>query len=201
LGYFIRVLGYKDKYISFQEVRDRLANFKGIKLSIEAGTEKSWGELFIEYDEDSPVATIERFPTSTEIGKSEIEGFIEEIEDYKPKSAVKWLKKALPKVRVVYMIRIFDGVYKAEGWNAVHAVQGYIWNKTGGILQADGEGLSNENGYHILWQFSDKVEGSYKMAIKNILGGWTVFEMDLGNIEHRQAFLNGKVPKGVRRLN
>ena len=70
-----------------------------------------------------------------------------------------------------------------------------IWNVTGGILQADGERFSNENGFHILWQFDDDAEGEWHMAIRTFLGRWKNFKMDLGNPDHREAFKNGKVPK------
>lgn len=60
-------------------------------------------------------------------------------------------------------------------------VQSAIWSVSGGILQADAEAFSNEDGYHIHWQFSDDATG----------------EMDLGEPSHRGSFWRGEVPQGV----
>ena len=65
-------------------------------------------------------------------------------------------------------------------------------------MQADGEGFTNEDGYHILWQFGEEVEGPLKMAVLGEDGRWTEFEMDLGDRRQRAAFLAGQVPDGVR---
>ena len=54
--------------------------------------------------------------------------------------------------------------------------------------------------YHILWQFSDDVEGLWRMALLNDDGSWTRFEMELGNAAHRRSFLEGRVPRGVTAL-
>jgi hypothetical protein len=64
-------------------------------------------------------------------------------------------------------------------------------------MQADGEGFTNEEGYHILWQFHDGVTGEWNMAVRNFFGQWTRFTMDLGDNLQRKEFLNGKVPKGA----
>ena len=40
----------------------------------------------------------------------------------------------------------------------------------GRILQADGEGLSNEDGYHNLWQFPEDAAGAWNMAVLDATG-------------------------------
>jgi hypothetical protein len=64
------------------------------------------------------------------------------------------------------------------------------------IVQADGEGFTNEDGYHIIWDFSDQVTGPWWMAVL-VNGRWVPFKMDLANRGHREAFLAGRVPAGV----
>jgi hypothetical protein len=56
------------------------------------------------------------------------------------------------------------------------------------------EGFSNEKGHHVLWQFSEVVEGEWNVAVLDPDGKWVAFTMDLGNLEHRRAFLDGRVP-------
>jgi len=38
------------------------------------------------------------------------------------------------------------------------------------------------------------------MAVKNMLGQWVNFRMDLGNQKQREEFWSGKVPKGAVKL-
>lgn len=64
-------------------------------------------------------------------------------------------------------------------------------------MQADFEGFSNENGHHILWQFGEDVEGEWHIAVLDHKGKWVAFTVDLGDPEHKQAFLDGRVPVGV----
>ena len=201
MGYYIRVLTLKDEFISLDEINDHLYKSNlSVTLEVEDGNANQWTQLILKHGEESHVAVIERNPTNEELGEEEIQEFLEEIEEYKPDSAVKWLKSFLPKVKVIYAFQILSGADEGDGWEAIREVQGLIWNKLGGIFQADGEGFSNEDGYHILWQFSDSVTGPWNMAVKKTFGGWTAFEMDLGDKEQRQSFLNGKVPKGVNKI-
>ena len=74
-----------------------------------------------------------------------------------------------------------------------------LHEKLGGLFQSDGEGFSNEEGAHILWQFDDDVAGPWKMAI---LQGtrWQSFMMDLENKGQRRAFLEGQLVKGGQML-
>jgi hypothetical protein len=64
-----------------------------------------------------------------------------------------------------------------------------------GLLYAEGEGWSNEDGHHLTWEFSDRVTGVWWMALRRE-EGWETFQMDLGNRAHRTAFKTGKVPAG-----
>jgi hypothetical protein len=79
----------------------------------------------------------------------------------------------------------------------VGELKAILWNQVGGIIQADAEGFTNEDGYQILWQFSDSVTGTWWMGVFQH-GSWIHFEMDLGNRQHREAFLRGEMPAGAR---
>ena len=54
-------------------------------------------------------------------------------------------------------------------------------------------GLTNEEGFHVVWQFSDSVSGPWNMAVLQD-DTWQNFKMDLGYPDHRAAFLNGETP-------
>lgn len=97
------------------------------------------------------LVTIERNPIEPHLlGEEELHEFISELQYAKPKSAAKWLKNYLPTVRVIYAFQILFHTNKEDDWKVVHTVQGNIWNTLDGIFQADGEGFSNREGYHIL---------------------------------------------------
>ncbi|MEQ1518614.1 MAG: hypothetical protein ABL931_19205, partial [Usitatibacteraceae bacterium] len=84
-----------------------------------------------------------------------------------------------------------------SGWAAIGALKGKLWNALSGIFQADGEGFSNEAGYQIVWQFSERVSGPWWMGLLKD-GAWVHFEIELGNQSHRDHFLNGQIPPGVK---
>jgi hypothetical protein len=111
------------------------------------------------------------------------------------------LKGILAKVQVIYAFQLLDLDSTSEdGGNAVQEMLACLKEKSEGFVQADGEGFSNVEGAHILWQFSDSVSGPWTMAVLDGEGDWQTFVMELGNKKHRKAFLEGRVPDGVEIL-
>ena len=82
------------------------------------------------------------------MGKNELDEFKEEIEDFKPTSSVKWLKKYFEKVKVIYTFQMLAASFEASNFEIVSSIKTRIWHITSGILQADQEGFTNEDGYH-----------------------------------------------------
>jgi hypothetical protein len=171
------------------------------KIEVEAGDEAAWNRIVLAHPDDQSIAIVRREPISpAEYESSELAEFAEEIEGERPSSAARWLVDYLPRVRVIYVFHVLAGSNRHDGWETIHAVQGEVWGAVGGIMQADGEGFSNEDGYHILWRFDEEVDGPWKMAVLGEDGRWTAFELDLGDRRQREAFLAGRVPDGVSRL-
>jgi hypothetical protein len=110
---------------------------------------------------------------------------------------VAWLRQYLPTVRVINAFQPHSGTDVNDGWTPLHRLYSLVWRHAGGILQVDGEGFSDEAGFTTLWQFGEEVRGRWNMAV-NKDGDWLHFEMDLGDKLHRQAFLSGEVPDGVK---
>jgi hypothetical protein len=200
MGYYIRVLATDATPITLDELFPCLPT-PAVELTVEAGNNAVWSQLVLRHVSGQEIAVIERNDvTAGELGADEVAEFIEEIRDALPLSAARWLTQYLPRVKAIYSFQLLKGTDVDGGWSAVHALQGRIWAKRGGILQADGEGFSNEDGYHILWQFANHVRGDWSMAILDETGRWAPFEMDLGNLEHRAAFFEGRIPEGARLL-
>jgi hypothetical protein len=195
VGYYTRVLSKDEEFPAF----DSLAQFirethPDYRLTLESGEEEEWESLLLSGNDEVEVAVIERNPVADgSLGQDEIAEFIEEIEECQPESGVDWLKDYLAEVKTVYAFQHLQGDNTEGGSNALHAVRTRLWERGDAIIQADGEGFTNEEGFHIVWQFSDKVSGRWNMGVLQD-GVWYHFEMDLGDPDHRAAFLAGEVP-------
>ena len=203
MGYYIRVLGSQDPDIHIDELIQSLAA-DGLTAKFEFDpTEQpgKWTMLDVLNADGEPLVQLERNPvTEGELGQEELDEFKDDIQNYKPASAVKWLTNYFEKVKVIYAFQMLNASFEDSNFEVVDNIKAKIWNKTKGILQADNEGFSNEDGYHILWQFSDTVTGDWSCAVRNWLGKWEKFVMDLGDTTQRQEFQDGKVPKKAKRI-
>lgn len=201
MGYYIRVLGTSDPDIHIDELIAALAN-DGLSANLyidESERADNWTIIVVSNPDGEEIMQIERNSViDGELGKEEIEEFKDDILDYKPLSAARWLEKYLDNVKVIYAFQLLDGSMEDVNYLIVDSIRTVIWNKTGGILQADHEGFSNEEGSHILWQFSDEVAGEWEMAVIAPSGHWSKFAMDLGDKTQREEFWAGDVPQNAK---
>ena len=198
MRYYTRVLSKDEEFPSFEELAELIqAEHFEYKLTIEEGSEEEWETLLLSGVDGVEVALIERNPVSAgSIGQDQIADFIEEIHDCKPESGVQWLAEYLAEVKMIYAFQHLQGAQTEEGGNALHALRSTLWERGEAIIQADNEGFTNEDGYHIVWQFSDSVSGPWNMGILQD-GVWYHFTMDLGDSDHRLAFFKGEVPSDL----
>jgi hypothetical protein len=198
MGYYIRVLTRSKKIIPLSQLqKDLKKEGQDFSLTLERGTPKAWDQLLLSHSKGPEVAVVERNPVEKEsLGQAELLEFLIDIQGEKPESAVAWLGQYLPKVKTIYAFQILKGAHVKDGWSGANCVRDSLW-RLGGIIQADGEGFSNEAGYHILWQFSDRVKGPWWMGVLKDKR-WVHFQMQLGNRKQRGAFCRGEVPEGVK---
>jgi hypothetical protein len=196
MGYYIRVLGKKQNNIPLSDLR-KVAQ---PALLVAENDDDTWEHLTLKHRSGQEIAVVEKNPVvAGQLGAEELQEFIDEALHYKPASAVTWLQQYLPTVKTIYAFQLLSGTDVDDGWAPLHRLYDAIWKYAGGIQQADGEGFSNEEGFTILWQFSEDVTGEWNMGVlKN--GRWVNFEMDLGNQQHRNAFWNGEMPDGAKVL-
>ena len=195
MSYYTRVLSKQEEFPTLDELAQSIAaEHPEYRLTIEDGTEEEWESLLLSGKDGVEVAVLERNPVfDGSIGQDAIADFLEEIRDCKPESGVQWLTDYLAEIKSVYAFQHLQGSETVDGSNVLHALRAAIWERGDAIIQADGEGFTNEDGYHILWQFSDSVSGPWNMGVyKDDL--WHHFKMDLGDPDHRAAFLEGNVP-------
>ena len=195
MAYYTRVLSRDEEFPSFEElalvIREQHPEFR---LSIEEGTEEEWEILLLSGLDEVEVALIERNPVwDGSISQDEIADFLEDLQDCKPNSGVRWLEDYLTEVKSIYAFQHLQGAEMVDGGNALHALRSALFERGDAIIQADNEGFTNEDGFHIVWQFSDSVSGPWNMGVLQD-GVWQHFSMDLGDPDHRAAFLKGMVP-------
>ncbi len=195
MPYYTRVLSKGEEFPLFHELAQWIrANHPDYRLTVEEGTEEEWETLLLSSIDDVEVALIERNPVfDGSTGQDEIADLIEDLYGCKPNSGVQWLENYLDSVRTVYAFQHLQGSELAEGSDALHALRSALWERGDAIIQADSEGFTNEEGYHIVWQFSDSVSGPWNMGVLQD-GVWHHFKMDLGDPDHRAAFRRGEVP-------
>jgi hypothetical protein len=197
MGHYIRILSPRPARVAMSRLTEALEEL-GAPVALSGDSdETNWRQMILAHPEGEDIAVVEcDLVEPGSLAAEEIAELLEEIADAQPASAVAWLQSYLPKVKAIYAIQVVAGAAKGEGWDIVDAVRQALSEQAGGIIQADNEGFSNEEGYHILWQFEEDVEGDWWMAVLRN-GKWVKFEMDLGDPDHRAAFLAGKVPAGV----
>jgi len=198
VSYFIRIFSPSDKVPSIAKMRTALAseNLAGV-LTVDTGTQDDWAQLLLAHPDGLEIACIERNASSDDdLVAEEIEEFLELIEDCKPPNAAAWLAEYLTTVRTIYALQLLGGTDEGDGWDILHKVQHSILTQAGGVTHADGEGFYDQDGYQVLWQFADPIDGPWSMGVLKD-GQWVHFRMDLGNKKHRAAFFRGEVPKGV----
>ena len=195
MPYSTRVLSKDDAFPSIEELTEVLrAAHPDFRLTLESGEEDDWESLLLSSEDEVEVAVLERNPIfNGSLGQDEIADFLEDLRDCKPESGVEWLTDYLAEVKTIYAFQHLQGAELVDGGNALHALRSALWERGDAIIQADGEGFTNEEGFHIVWQFSDSVSGPWNMGVFRD-GLWHHFKMDLGDPDHRAAFLNGDVP-------
>ena len=195
MAYYTRVLSKDAESPSFHELAEFIHTaHPDYKLTIEEGTEEEWDTLLLSGNDEVEVALLERNPVSNgSVGDDEIADFIEETADSKPQTGVAWLHEFLGEVKTIYAFQHLQGSETETGSSAMHALRTHLWERGNSIIQADNEGFTNEDGYHIVWQFSDSVSGPWNMGVLQD-DTWLHFEMDLGDPDHRAAFFSGEMP-------
>ena len=198
MPYYTRVLTKQEEFPSLEELAQFVrSEHPGYKLTLEDGTEEDWESLLLSGDDEVEVAVLERSPDfDGSSGQDDVADFIIDIEDCKPDTGVEWLTEYLGEVKTIYAFQHLQGAETVDGSNALHALRSHLWERGDAILQADGEGFTNEDGFHVVWQFSDSISGPWNMGVyKDDI--WFHFKMDLGDPDHRAAFLAGEVPEDL----
>lgn len=200
MGYFIRILGLQDPNIHIDELAEAL---RADGISAEIGFDlnekpSKWTILDISNSEGEQIAQLER--NSIKEIQEELQAFRDSISKCRPATAVKWLDAYFDQVKVVYVFHLLATAFDDDNFEIIDVIKNCIWDKTGGIFQADQQGFTNEEGYHVLWQFNDEANGEWDCAVLGADGKWQKFTMDLGDAIQRQEFKSGILPLHAKRI-
>jgi hypothetical protein len=201
MGYYLRVLSTSSLSVPLDALRGALHRDK-LTATLDPEEEDAgggWTSLLLA-EGDHEFASIERTRVAPgELGESELDELSEEAGEGAPAVNGAWVVGFLQRVKTIYALQVLSDADadSGAGWESIRCVQNALWSFDEAILQADGEGFSNTDGYHVLWQFSDSAKGTWRMALVDDAGDWTRFVMELGDRGQRAAFLAGRLPEGV----
>jgi hypothetical protein len=197
VGHYIRLLSPNPAPVPMSHLTEALEEL-GVPVALSGDdAETTWRQVIIFHPDGKEIASVEcDLVGPGSAAEEEIAEFLADASECQPASAAAWLASYLPKVKAIYAIQVLSGADDGEGWDVIDTIRHAVMSFAGGIIQADGEGFSNEEGYHILWQFAPDVTGTWWMAVLKD-GRWHKFEMDLANAKHRVHFLAGEIPPGV----
>jgi hypothetical protein len=197
MGYWMHVYSQTDEVMEVETIREF---FEDEDVSIEVYGEQTgagWTQIVLKHsDDDQSIAFV-----NLHVG--DVSGYVEEAvedaEQSEPACNAEWVVEFLRGVKTVYSFQILSGVDVKDGWQYVRDLMHELCVGFDGIMHAEGEGFSNPTGYHVTWEFSDRVSGVWWMALYDAkTDRWTCFQMELGNAKQRAAFRAGRVPDGVK---
>jgi len=188
-----------DRIVPASELAARLADKVGsARLCIEAGTDTQWDELLLAHADWRGIARVERLPVADDTpGARALYALAGPLAGARPVAGADWVWGYLARVRTIYRLRALPGTHEGDGGDAIAAVRNALWSRLDGILQADGQGFTNESGCQVVWLPGEGAAGSAWMAVRRD-DTWLPFEMALDDPVQRAHFLRGELPPGAR---
>lgn len=193
---FARLITKSEKEINFGNI-DEVLHGTDMELEVEKDGDGNWRKIILKRNDFNQILSV---ITKAENLEEEKKLLIDGLKDSEPANAAEWVKEYIEEAKNIYKFEIMEGSEDQYGWYTLESVREAIWEEVEGILQNDGEGYRNEEGFFIVWQFEYEVEGPYEAAVMDKKGKWHCFEMELENEEHVLQFKNGKVPQGLEIL-
>lgn len=202
MSYYVRVLTPESAPLAADAIRAGLAarGRDDVTLVVdESEDETDWTAIVVYTKAGEPIGLLTRDGLGDESGlvRDELEDFASELAEALPKSGATWVKQYLKRVTTIYAVQLMAAAFTEDGDGVPGQMLEAIRDEVGGIIQADGEGFSNEDGSQVVWQFDEDVTGPWTAAVLGPDKTWITFEMDLGDPAQRAAFQEGRVPEGA----
>lgn len=196
MSYDIRLFSQSTHAVSVLQLQSALDD---CRFEVLDGDDAVWTQLLVTSLHGDDICIVDR--ASRRLMTRELAQLRDDLDACSPRSAALWANIYISSARVLYGCRylsfgsspMFASVPGGVMW-AIQSIAG------SGIIHAEGQGFSNEDGYQITWEFSDRVDGPRQMAVLGAGGRWEPFEMDLADDQQRAAFRAGSRPPGVELL-
>jgi hypothetical protein len=175
----------------------------GLTGELTDGTPADWRQISVTDDDGNWAFDFERRTVAANADEwaGDLDFFMGWLAVAKPTVNAQWVAQYLTRVQTFYLFRCSLNALDSS-LDLVNAIIDSLRHDDenvgghSGLMYAEGEGWSNENGRHITWEFTDGATGLWWMAIRAD-DGWDGFQMELGDEGHRRAFKAGEVPAGV----
>ena len=191
---YIRLITKNENEINLKNIEEILKNTDMVTEVIN-NTSGNWEKIVVKREDTNQIVTVLTIAENIEEEKKNLE---KDIMGAEPSNAAEWVLKYLNDSKKIYKFEILEGAEDQYGWYTLESIREAVWEDVEGILQNDGEGYRNEEGFFILWQFEyEELEGPYEAAVMDKKGKWQCFEMELSDEEHISQFKDGKVPEGL----
>lgn len=202
MSYYIRVLSPEKKPVTAEAIRKGLTELgrEDVTLVVdETEDETDWTAIVAYTKEGEPIGLLTRDARADadSLAKDELDDFADELVEALPKSGAAWVRQYLKRVETIYAVQLMAKAFEDDGAGVPGLMLEAIRAEAGGIIQADGEGFSNESGAQIVWQYDDDIDGTWTAAVIGPDKTWLTFEMNRADLAQRAAFKEGRVPEGV----
>jgi hypothetical protein len=202
VSYYVRLLTPEKKPVTAAQLRAGLTALGRENVAMvvdETEDETDWTAIVAYTEDGEPIGLLTRDALSDadSLAKEELEDFAEELKDALPKSGAAWMRGYLKQVQTIYAVQLMAQAFEPAGEGVPGLMIEALRAIAGGVIQADGEGFSNEDGAQIVWQHDDDIDGEWTAAVLGPDKSWLSFTMDRADPVHRAAFQAGQVPAGV----
>ena len=202
MAYYMRLFTKSAEWMSIHDLAAAVRDAGHEALyGIAAGSEAQWLQVHVRNNSGQDICVIERTERGDGLFDEELAEFYELLRGLEPRSGAVWVSKYLKDVAVTYAVRVFQAAFDP---NATGPHPGdLLWSlkhQVGELIQADGEGFTNEDGYTVVWQFAGNVTGDWAVAVLDEAGNWHSARIDLGDKQHRLAFKAGRLPESIAEI-
>lgn len=194
MGYYVRLFAESRECVPLDVLQKR-PEWQGLTIELSGGTAEVWNQLEVVTSAGAPFCLIDRDARGDEIFDDEIAEFLEDLDGRGPPANLHWVRQRLERCNVIYAARYLSAAFEVPDEHVTpFQLLMTLKQSLGGIMQADGESYSNDEGYGVTLHFAETAEGTWYLAVLQPDGQWLTGTIQLDNPEQRAAFIAGQLP-------
>jgi hypothetical protein len=195
MAYYVRLFSKSRERIPLGPLRD-LSACRQFVFHLEAGSDERWDDLLVTTGAGEKYCVLDRIERDVDsLFADELKEHLELLVGAKPEPGAQWVRDYLAQTNTIYATRYLSAAFGTDrGLPSPADILWSISSVVGGILQADGESISNEEGYAVVLQFGGDAEGEWAVALLEPDGTWKTGRIELSEGSHIAAFESGVLP-------